>query len=313
MQLATYIHDLLYRYECVIIPGFGAFLTQNHSARIESTSNTFFPPGKSLSFNRQLQTNDGLLANYMASVDGSSYEDALKKIRNFTGHLSLQLSEGETISLHKIGDFFLNSEQSVQFSPSLKENFSTSSFGLVSFNSPRIAREVYKETVTRLEEKAPILFTSETRERSPYLKYAAVALLAIAMSGLGGLKIYEGSVQKHNFVEKQKANSLVDSQIQEATFVIESPLPSLNITLPKQIGNYHIVAGAFRVEENAYKKAEQLTEKGYLPRVIGANKYGLHQVIYGSFEERIEALENLRSIQKNENQDAWLLVQDLNK
>ena len=31
MQLATYISDLLYRYECVIIPGFGAFLTQYQS------------------------------------------------------------------------------------------------------------------------------------------------------------------------------------------------------------------------------------------------------------------------------------------
>jgi len=62
MQLATYIKDLLYRYECVIIPGFGAFLTQYQSATINSANNSIFPPGKQVSFNRQLQTNDGLLA-----------------------------------------------------------------------------------------------------------------------------------------------------------------------------------------------------------------------------------------------------------
>ena len=96
MQLATYINDLLYRYECVIIPGFGAFLTQYHSAQIDSNTHTFYPPEKTLSFNRQLQTNDGLLANYVASVEKCSYETALQKIRNFTGKLSLKLSEGET-------------------------------------------------------------------------------------------------------------------------------------------------------------------------------------------------------------------------
>ena len=35
MQITTYINDLLYRYECVIIPGFGALLTQYQSAKID--------------------------------------------------------------------------------------------------------------------------------------------------------------------------------------------------------------------------------------------------------------------------------------
>lgn len=313
MQLATYINDLLYRYECVIIPGFGAFLTQSHSARIDAETHTFYPPGKTLSFNRQLQTNDGLLANYMASVEQCSYEVALQKIRNFTGKLSLQLSEGETVSLQKIGDFFLNAEKSLQFVPVQTENFSTAAFGLSSFVSPTIQREVYKKAAEALEEKAPILFTPEKRASRPYLKYAAIGLVAVALSSFGGLKLYERGVQQHNFVEKQKANTLVDKQIQEATFVLESPLPSLNISLPKQTGNYHIIAGAFRVPENAQNKLEQLVAKGYPARLIGANRYGLHQVVYSSHEERLEALQSLHSIQQTENKDAWLLVLDLTK
>ena len=95
MQITTYINDLLYRYECVIIPGFGALLTQYQSAKIDSENKTFYPPSKTLSFNRQLQTNDGLLANYIASVEKCTYETSLQKLRNYTGKLSLQLSEGE--------------------------------------------------------------------------------------------------------------------------------------------------------------------------------------------------------------------------
>ena len=311
MQLATYIKDLLYRYECVIIPGFGAFLTQYQSARIENSTYTFYPPGKTVSFNRQLQTNDGLLANYVASVENCGYETALQKIRNFTGSLSIQLSEKEVVSLKNIGDFYLNEENSVQFTPSEKENFSTSSFGLSSFVSPQINRNAYKETVEALEEKAPLLFTPEKREARPYLKYAAIGLIAVVISGFGGLKLYEGQVQKHNFVEKQKANMLLDSQIQEATFIIENPLQPLNLTLPKESGKYHVVAGAFRIKENADKKLQQLVASGFSAKSIGENKYGLHVVVYGSYEDRLEANRNLRDIKRTENQDAWLLVKDL--
>ena len=313
MQITTYINDLLYRYECLIIPGFGALLTQHQSAKIDRKNQTFYPPSKTLSFNRQLQTNDGLLANYIASVEKCSYETSLQKLRNYTGKLSLQLSEREVVSLSNIGDFYLNTENSVQFTPSSKQNFSTASFGLTSFVSPKVTREVDKETVEALEEKVPVYITPERRTKNSYLKYAAIALVAISIAGFSGMKLYEGEVQKYNFAEKQKANSIVENQIQEATFSFENPLPILNITFKKQTGKYHIIAGAFRVESNADKKIQQLREKGFTPTLIGVNKYGLHQVAYESFQERLDALKNLRKIKNTQNPDAWLLVKEIEK
>lgn len=313
MQITTYINDLLYRYECVIIPGFGALLTQYQSAKIDSENKTFYPPSKTLSFNRQLQTNDGLLANYIASVEKCTYETSLQKLRNYTGKLSLQLSEGELVSLSNIGDFHLNEENSVQFIPSSKQNFSTASFGLISIVTSKVTRQVDKETVEPLEEKAPIYLIPERHGKKSYLKYAAIALVAISIAGFSGMKLYEGEVQKYNFAEKQKANSIVENQIQEATFSFENPLPILNITFKKQTGKYHIIAGAFRVESNADKKIQQLREKGFTPSLIGVNKYGLHQVAYESFQERLDALKNLRKIKNTQNPDAWLLVKEIEK
>ena len=313
MQITTYINDLLYRYECVIIPGFGALLTQYQSAKIDSENKTFYPPSKTLSFNRQLQTNDGLLANYIASVEKCTYETSLQKLRNYTGKLSLQLSEGELVSLSNIGDFHLNEENSVQFIPSSKQNFSAASFGLTSIVTSKVTREVDKETVEPLEEKVPIYLIPERHGKKSYLKYAAIALVAISIAGFSGMKLYEGEVQKYNFAEKQKANSIVENQIQEATFSFENPLPILNITFKKQTGKYHIIAGAFRVESNADKKIQQLREKGFTPTLIGVNKYGLHQVAYESFQERLDALKNLRKIKNTQNPDAWLLVKEIEK
>lgn len=309
MQLATYIKDLLYRYECVIIPGFGAFLTQERSARIDDATHVFYPPTKMLSFNRQLQTNDGILANYVASVEQCSYELALQKIRNFTGRLSLDLSERKTVTLRNIGDFVLNKEHIVEFQPSDRENFNTASFGLSSFVSQPIAREetavVSEETVT--------LYKKKKKTAYPFMKYAAIGLIAITLGGISGLKIYESKVEKYNYAEKEKADALVDNEIQEATFVIENPLPALNFSIDKQTGKYHIIAGAFRIEENARKKIRQLTAKGYSAQLIGKNRYGLHLVVYKSHEDRREALRSLRTIKREENQDAWLMVKDFNQ
>jgi len=57
MRTADYIEELLYRYNCVIVPGFGAFLTQLKSAEINKSTNTFLPPSKVISFN---DTNNSL-------------------------------------------------------------------------------------------------------------------------------------------------------------------------------------------------------------------------------------------------------------
>lgn len=312
MQISTYINDLLYRYECVIIPGFGAFLTQYRSAKIDETTHTFYPPGKIVTFNKQLQANDGLLANYVASVDNCTYEVALQKIRTFTGKVQTRLSNKEVVLFQNIGEFLLNEEHALQFTPSEKENFSIASFGLSSFVSEHVLRGEPTEKVEKVAEKAPLLFTPEKRERYPYLKYAAVAIIALSVAGIGAMKLYEGQVQKFNFAEKQKADALLDTKIQEATFVIENPLPTLNLTLPKLTGKYHIVAGAFRMEENATKKLNQLRAKGYAAKSIGVNQYGLHVVVYSSYQDRLEARKSLQEIKLSENNDAWLLVRDLN-
>ena len=308
MQVAQYIKDLLYRFECVIVPGFGAFLTQYRSARIDDKSHTFYPPCKAISFNRQLQTNDGLLANYIASAENCSYELALQRIRNFTGRISLELSEGKEVSLDLIGAFLLDSERNLQFTPSEGTNFNASSFGLDSFVSAHIERQL---PVQDTEQKTVELYQEKKQSVIPYRRYAAIGLIALGISGFGGMKYYEGTVEKHNFSEWQKAKSIIDAEIQEATFVVENPLPTMELAIEKKVGRYHIVAGAFRFEENAQKRIQELSDKGFNAFIIGINRYGLHEVVYSSHSDRLEALKTLRQIRNSENRDAWLLVKEL--
>ncbi len=327
---AKYIGELLYRYECVILPGFGAFLTRRQPAIIQEATNSFFPPKKLISFNRQLQNNDGLLANYIASAEKISYTDAVAKIQRYVLSLNDKMAQGQRIELQNIGSFFTSVEDTLQFEPLQEVNYLTEAFGLNTFVSPAINREVvikreeYKEEVEAIEEVVPLTFTPEKRSERPYLQYAAAAVIVLGIGGFFGLKQISDNTISYNNQEWKEANTEIENRIQEATFEITSPLPTINLSLTKEetatlvteeseeklSGKYHIVAGAFRIASNADKKVRKLKIQGFDARLIGVNKYGLHQVVYQSYSDRIEALRALRKIKKEESPRAWLLVQE---
>lgn len=316
MTLTNYISDLLYRYECVIVPEFGAFLTHRNSATIDKASNVLLPPRKVLSFNEQLKQNDGLLANHVAVTEKVTYEEALSLISNAVVEIKRKMVEGETITLSKVGHFSINTEGNIQFNPIDEVNYLTAAFGLQPTMKAPVLREIYKEEVEVLEEKAPIAFTPETRAKKPYWKYAAAAVVILGLSGfLGNAYVEKKNVEvaEHNSQVNIDANKMA---YEKASFFDIAPIEVPEVTFKvaiekKNTGKYHIVAGAFRFEENADKKIMQLEDNGYTPRKIGKNKYGLHQVVYASYETRREAKAALNEIKQTNDRKAWLLVKDL--
>jgi hypothetical protein len=311
MQLEIYISDLLYRYDCVIVPQFGAFLTHRVSAKLNETTHSFYPPKKALSFNEQLQTNDGLLANYIAEVEKVPYLVAVEKIAKQVKAIKSYLIEGETIELNNIGDLLLNEEGNINFEPSHHINYLTDAFGLSQFKTTQVTREVHKEIVEAVEKVIPIAITPEKRKSRPYLKYAALGFIFLTVGGLVASNYYGDQIDNHNQIAQEEANEQLDAKVQEATFVITSPLPAATLQVEKMTGNYHIVAGAFRIKANSIKKVQQLKDKGFKARKIGVNRYGLHEVVYSSHTDRVEALQALKTIKRTHNREAWLLVKPL--
>ncbi|MDX1314539.1 MAG: SPOR domain-containing protein [Eudoraea sp.] len=310
-----YIQELLYRYNCVIVPEFGAFLTQVKSAFIQKSTNTFYPPSKEISFNEQLATNDGLLVSYMANAWGTSYEEMLEKVSETVAAWKKDLRDGKRLELAGIGNLRYNRAGKLQFRPEDQINYLTTSFGLASVVAPPVIREVLKEEVETLEEKIPFIITPEERSKGPslrpILKYAAVVLLALS-AGVTGFRFYEENLDK-NQIARTNAQEIVTRNIQEATFFNAKPVELSPVTLPvakkkeKKVKTHHIIAGAFRVKANAEKKIRILKAKGYNSAYLGLNSYGLHQVTYGSFEDPKIALAELKNIRQKESPDAWLL------
>ena len=305
MQISQYISDLLYRYECVTLPNFGAFLSHPISARINEATNDFYPPQKQLSFNVQLQSNDGLLASYISDVENINFEQATSKIETQVTQLNSRLDKGETIEFKNIGELTTSKEGKLVFTPSDSINYMTGAFGLGAFVSPSIERQAHQKAV------GGDIALSPKRSKSNVFKYAAIAVIALGLSGSIGSNLYLSQIEHQNTIALEAANATLDTKIQEATFVINNPLPTVMVNLKKQSGDFHIVAGAFRIKANSHRKLKQLKTLGYDARLIGTNRYGLHQVVYESFETREEAQKALFRIKKTHNRAAWLLIKNL--
>ncbi len=308
MKTEHYISQLLYRYQCVTVPGFGAFLTEIQSAQHFESANTFFPPKKLISFNSHLKNNDGLLANHIAQSEKISYENAIAIIANDISiwKNTLQL-EGQLV-LQNIGQLLVNSESNLVFAPSEETNYLKESFGLTSFVAPTVKREIYKQEVEALEEKVPVQFTPEKRKTGSYLKYAAVFTGILLMSGTIAYKVFNDRVIENTLLVENQVQQEVETKIQEATFFIESPLPSVSLPVKEVKLGYHIVAGVFRSEDNANTALAELKNLGFEARRIPPTRHNLFPVVYGSYATQNEASEAIGSIRENHDKHAWILV-----
>ena len=82
-MITRHLADLLYHNECVIVPGLGGFIKAYNPARIIHTTHHFFPPSGSIAFNAGLSANDGLLGNYIATAENTTYREALYSISSW--------------------------------------------------------------------------------------------------------------------------------------------------------------------------------------------------------------------------------------
>ena len=311
MNIQPYIAQLLYRYQCVTVPGFGAFLTEIQSAQLVESSNSFFPPKKMISFNAYLKNNDGLLANHIAQAEKTSYEYAISAIQYEVFNWKKALQENGLFAIKNVGNFSLNADKNLIFTPFDQTNYLTHSFGLSAFVSPMVKRDLFEQKIEALEEDAIITFIPERRKTSAYLKYAAIFVLGFGLTGALGYPIYQQQMANETILVETAVQKQVQNKIQEATFFIENPIPAVTLTVKEVKMSYHIMAGAFREEKNAEKIFNQLSSQGYKARRIPQNKYGLFPVLYGSYATFAEAETAKQEIQKTENADAWILVESL--
>lgn len=311
MMIEKHISALLYRYQCVTVPGFGAFITETVSARYNETSNTFAPPKKTILFNSLLQQNDGLLANHIALEEQISFNEAVVLIQDQISLWKANLNGKEIVYLKNIGELSLNSEQKIQFEPVGSTNYLTSSFGLTAVMATALTREQQPTEVKVIE----LSTATKNKPRLQWMRYAAAVVAAVGLySSVSTYQEYEAYQQKKLAVEKDVQNQ-IEQKLQQATFVIEAPKvikeKIAEVTQQQSTKSFHIVAGAFKTEAKAQILTDELKAKGYAnAKYLSKSKHNMRQVVYNSYATQEEAQADLRQIHEKVNKDAWIFIEN---
>lgn len=224
-MLERYIQDLLFRYELVIIPGFGGIITRKRSARYNRKTHLFSPPYKDLSFNASLTESDGLLINYVASVLETNHKKAEEFINQQVEAWKTELENKGRIIIENIGIFsWVN--QKVIFQPLLIKNYLPEAYGLNSFTKKPLSDKLLETTQLthninhKNQKKVEEYFfenqNEETKSSNNILKYAAIAIVGLALLGGGAYYFIAGkSNDKENY--------------QKATFVLKKDAPAVEV------------------------------------------------------------------------------------
>lgn len=185
MKLDQYISELLYKYDCVVVPGLGGFVANYKSATIQPIQNTFSPPSKSISFNKNLTSNDGLLANLIAQKEGINFDAATKKIEDHTSKINRDLKLRKRVLLNDIGTLFLDAENRPQFEPQNTVNYLLGSYGLPVFQKQPIKRETIEDKITKqfIDKTAPLTVVKDGKNST---KWKVAAAIAIPLAFLAG-------------------------------------------------------------------------------------------------------------------------------
>ena len=307
-NLESYIIDLLYRYDIVIVPDFGAFVSRRKPARYDESAGTFFPPSKEIAFNMHIKQNDGLLTDHIAREEEIDKTVARNFINNTVNEWREKLSLYKRLRLNGIG-VFVYENGFLTFVPIPGKNYLAESFGLPAFvrykpettNEPEPQRELHTPAS---EPSKLFLHKKEEKPSSPaWWKYAAAVIAGLAIMTTAYLNYSSG-------------NNIDNNPVQHATYVLPDYLPPVHIqparqstsasSFTRQQKTYYIIAGAFRYRKNAEKMLRRLQKSGFPAKMAGQNAKGYYLVAYDVFSDPADAQERLKEIKQSVNPQAWI-------
>ena len=276
MDITAFIRELLFSHDCVILPGFGGFIGNYTPARIDKTTSTFYPPVKQISFNRNLNHNDGLLVGRLSEHSKVNYGDARNIVEEFVAGLRKKLERGEKVVFDNIGSFINNQEGNVQFEPDRNVNYHLDSYGLESFQfSPLEVYDVRKRIVRHID-KGSVKRTSMRK----VLWSAAVIIPLLALMVIVPFKtdIFKSKVEATTLNPLATAEFENNKKAVDENIAAEPPKIEVNTvqpaasetTSPVIENNYCLIIGSFKLKDNAETQANILKNEGFTPEIINA-------------------------------------------
>ncbi len=306
-NISKYISELLYRHDCVIVPGFGGFVARHVPAGIFNSGGLISPPAKSVLFNKNLQNNDGLLANHIMEKHLLSYTEANKCIADFVSKSFFMLDSSKRLELENIGILYVDTEKNIQFEPEVNVNYLIESFGLSPvFAQPLLSTETPKPIETAFKDRLVVAEQQPVKKQKNYKRIAAIVIGAQLL--LAGFIISTQTAQLSNtawanlnpFAKSIEAKYSATAKKQKFTKYIptmrELLLPDANGYASLRLNENSEAAIVVNIEAKAVTTDKTSVKKHSWVKKSNLSLSGNFQIVLGCFALEENALRHINTL-----------------
>jgi cell division septation protein DedD/nucleoid DNA-binding protein len=346
MNLGKYIQTLLPEHDTVIIPGFGAFISEYKPAKINEETGEMSPPSTHVRFDKNIRFNDGLLAGHIAAVEDISILQANRLIDSEKEEIRYRLDIGETVTIDDLGILFYSAEREIQFTHTGQDNLLMDAFGLGTTSltdehepdeEAETAEDIPEDTseagaVTTpspnpFTEPEPVAYTySSLRDPGDLIvrrkrnKAWWLLLFLIPVFGAGLYLLLQQNEEKPAPVQVMvevpapepqalAPADTVSTADAAAENLDEDAADTIDIIRPNP-SSFYLIRGSFEDLENAHKYLHALRWRGYHPFHLG--QHGSFFLIgIDSFSNKTQAYgEQYNYLDKYPDSGVWIFIAD---
>ena len=310
IRLDKHIEILLLEHDCVIVPGFGGFVSHHVEAHWDNNDNMFLPPSRTLGFNSQLTLNDSLLAQSYVDTYDMSYPEALREIEKEVSELRHTIDFEGVYELHGLGNLHRNTTGSYHFEPNESGILTPALYGLSGFEISPLGntQKAEKEAIGAEHTPKAISIKLSTLRKAAVACVAALILWMlpspILNTGTPNLKGGINTEMLYNIMPKSITTGKPGIKVKtERTNAGKTAQPNRNTNTtkamqpqPKSKGPWTIVLACGLPEANANMYIKDLAQQGVddVRVVLSGNK---SKVLKGRYNSREEASEGLKEMQ----------------
>jgi len=332
VNIIPVIRDLLLRNQKAVIPGFGSFIVVQRPAQLNKVTQVLTPPAMVIRFDRNQQTDDGRLSDYLVQKLKQEPKVAEEAIKNFVLKTEAQLTNSGSTELEGLGAIKKQKSGEISFVPADELLKRISLFELPNISIPGIPvdKAVPSAVVSR---DIPVVRRRSTWWIPVSLLLIAISLLAIvkitgnldelisdvkALVGIEKETVTEkivfgnsteegGNAASNDTLRAQISRELDEQVAREKALAYEEPGPAP--TKSPTIGiskHFHIIAGAFREPENAEKQKTALLQQGYSSSILSRQR-NYYMVSLGSFDTHEQATAAMKQLSTRIDLELWVL------
>ena len=332
ISIDRHISRLIASHDCVIIPGFGAFLSHRISAYYNAEEQVYFPPRRTLGFNPHITMDDALLTTAYMQQYGISFNQAAVLMKDDIRKLKKRLSRKGKLYFGELGILSMNIDGIISFEAAENGIDDPDTCGMMPLPIPMLA-DKEEQTITikinrhRISQYVAvaaaiiIMFIFVTPLSDHTFRNETKASLGnfaspeqISMMQQVGSQAPKASVKNRceicpieKSVKQEPVAEIVPENAPIATQQAVSAKNNIidNNTTAAKTSKYHIIVASSPTKDNAELAIKELTSKAdyTFTKVEGSGRFRISAGVYDTQEDAQVALSDIQVIFP----DAWIL------